>query len=480
MVRAFRTLAAVALLTVSLLACGDDDGGDGASPSSPPASLDGAATGEPLAAPEVIAGEDGPGGRELVATLEVAKAPTEIAGVEMTALTYNGSFQPPLLEMTPGDHVEITIVNGLDEATNLHTHGLHVSPITPGDNVLMTIPAGESFTYEYDLPDDHAPGTYWYHSHAHGISEGQVFAGMSGVIVIRGLDELLPADLRDVTQHVFALKDIQIEDGAIITDNIDSNASTTRLVNGQLQPVVTMRPGETQLWRLANVGADIFYRVGLSGAELHVIAEDGNPVAEVRSFEDLVMPPGKRFDVLVQAADSGSMNLETLGYDQGGDTYPEVTLATVAIDGDPAPELSLPTSLAPFEDLREVEAAESRSFAFTEDDANNQFFINGEMFSHDRVNTVVQLDTVEEWTISNDTTEQHPFHIHVNDFQVVSVNGEAYDAVSLQDTVILPSGGDVVIRMHFTDFLGKYVYHCHILNHEDNGMMAVLEVVAAA
>jgi FtsP/CotA-like multicopper oxidase with cupredoxin domain len=174
------------------------------------------------------------------------------------------------------------------------------------------------------------------------------------------------------------------------------------------------------------------------------------------------------------------MNLETLGYDQGGDTYPEVTLATVAIDGDPAPELSLPTSLAPFEDLREVEAAESRSFAFTEDDANNQFFINGEMFSHDRVNTVVQLDTVEEWTISNDTTEQHPFHIHVNDFQVVSVNGEAYDAVSLQDTVILPPGGEVVIRMHFSDFLGKYVYHCHILNHEDNGMMAVLEVVAAA
>ena len=127
-----------------------------------------------------------------------------------------------------------------------------------------------------------------------------------------------------------------------------------------------------------------------------------------------------------------------------------------------------------------MEAAESRSFVFTEDDANNQFFINGEMFSHDRVNTVVQLDTVEEWTISNDTTEQHPFHIHVNDFQVVSVNGEAYDAVSLQDTVILPPGGEVVIRMRFTDFLGKYVYHCHILNHEDNGMMAVLEVVAAA
>jgi FtsP/CotA-like multicopper oxidase with cupredoxin domain len=465
------------LLTISLVACGDDGGGgDGASPSSPPASLDGAAVGEPLVEPEVIRGEGG----ELVATLEVAKAQTQIAGVELTALTYNGSFAPPTLEIAPGDHVEITIVNGLDEATNLHTHGLHVSPISPGDNVLMTIPAGESFTYEYDLPEDHAPGTYWYHSHAHGISEGQVFAGMSGVIVISGLDELLPADLRDVTQHVFALKDIQIEGGAIITDNIDSNASTTRLVNGQLQPVVTMQPGETQLWRLANVGADIFYELAVAGMRFHVVAEDGNPVSEVQSFDSLVMPPGKRFDVLVQAPEPGSMTLETLGYDQGGDTYPQVPLVSIAVDGDPAPELPLPSSLAPFDDLRDVEADESRSFVFSEDDANNQFFINGEMFSHDRVNTVVQLDTVEEWTISNDTTEQHPFHIHVNDFQVVSVNGEAYDAVSLQDTVILPPGGEVVIRMRFTDFLGKYVYHCHILNHEDNGMMAVLEVVAAA
>ena len=462
-------------------ACGNGDGGDpggsasGPSPSNPPQTV-AAETGDPLVDPPVIASSGG----TLQATLNVAATDVSIGGVDVTAQTYNGSYQPPTLRMRPGDHVEITIVNGLDEGTNLHVHGLHVSPVNPGDNVLISIAAGESYTYVYDLPADHAPGAYWYHSHEHTVSEAQVFAGLSGTIVVEGLDELLPAELAAVTHHTLGLKDVQISDrGTIPSENIDSNAATTRLVNGQVQPVIAMRPGETQIWGLANTGADIFYRLSLGGASFTVLAEDGNPVASTREEDELVLPPGKRFDVAVQApADGGDgLALSTLGYDQGGDQYPEVLLASVDVAGAPIEPLALPTSVGTFEDLRDAEVAETRHFAFSEEDAENKFFINGKQFSHDRVDTTVALGTVEEWTIANESTEQHPFHIHVDDFQVISVNGEDYDADGWQDTVILPPGGEVVIRLAFRDFTGKFVYPCHILNHEDNGMMGVVEVV---
>lgn len=108
----------------------------------------------------------------------------------------------------------------------------------------------------------------------------------------------------------------------------------------------------------------------------------------------------------------------------------------------------------------------------------NQFFINGKEFDANRVDVQPKLGTVEEWTLVNTSSEQHPFHNHVNDFQVISVDGVLVTAPGLQDTVALSPGKNVVIRMRFADFTGKFVFHCHILNHEDNGMMAVVEVVS--
>lgn len=477
-------LALTFAVVVGLTGCGGDDDDDdaavsGPSPSSPPQDL-ATVTGEPLAEPEVITSADG----VLEATLDVASTEVEIGGVPMVAQTYNGSYQPPTLRMRPGDHVEVTLVNNIDEGTNLHVHGLHVSPISPGDNVLISIAAGETYTYEYDLPADHATGTFWYHAHEHTVSEAQVVSGMSGVIVVEGLAELLPEPLQQVTERTLALKDLQLtDDGTIDTTTMDSNRSTTRLVNGQVQPVIAMAPGETQLWRVANIGADIFYRLSLGDTDFTVVAEDGNPVSATRQEEELVLAPGKRFDVLVQAPASveggaeGELDLSTLAYDQGSDQYPEVVLATVELSGDPVEEVELPTTVGPFDDLADVEVDEEREFTFDGSDEEAAFTINGKEFSHDRVDTTVQLGAVEEWTLKNVTSEQHPFHIHVNDFQVMSVDGEAFEAENLQDTVILPPNGEVVIRMRFADFTGKFVYHCHILWHEDAGMMAVVEVV---
>jgi FtsP/CotA-like multicopper oxidase with cupredoxin domain len=407
----------------------------------------------------------------------------ELAGTPVAGRFYNGGYVGPTIRLGPGDTIELELVNALPEPTNLHFHGLHVSPSGESDNVLRHIMAGETAQYVVELPENHATGTFWYHSHQHGLSEEQVFGGLSGLIVVEGLIDLLPDELREIVERSFALKDFQLtSDGTIVQDNIDSNAPTTRTVNGAVNPELSIAPGETQLWRLANIGADIWYELSLEGHPFHVVAEDGSPVWQAWSAESLVLPPGKRFDVLVQGQSPGTYIFRTLDFDQGGDHYPDTTLATLTVGGTAVTPATLPTSLVPQDDpaLGDLSAAtvdNERELVFTEDDDNNIFMINGKQFDPNRVDQTVKLGTVEEWTIRNDTEELHPFHIHVNDFQVISINGEPYEANGLQDTIPLPLKGEVVIRIPFRDFTGKFVYHCHILNHEDNGMMGLVEVV---
>lgn len=402
-----------------------------------------------------------------------------LLGRKVRALTYNGDYMPPTMRLRPGDRLDLTLVNRLGEQTNLHTHGWHVSPKGNSDNVYLHIHPGQTYRYVYRLPKDLAPGTYWYHSHAHPLSEPQVFAGLSGAIVIDGLDRHLPRRLRGITHRLIALKDFQLDGDAIRTKDIDSDAPTNRTVNGLINPAVPIRPGETQLWRLANIGADIAYNVRLEGVRFHVIAQDANPVGEVWSADMLVMPPGSRFDVLVQGPPAGRTRLVTLPYSTGpaGDSYPQATLATLVSSGKAVKPAALPTEFAPFDDLGDDPIAQRRTMTFSQDDRANRFYINGELFTPDRIAARPKLNTTEEWRVRNLSDEQHTFHIHVNDFQVMSVNGMPYQARNWQDTVQLPVRGEVVIRMKFRDFTGKYPFHCHILNHEDNGMMANILVV---
>jgi suppressor of ftsI len=412
----------------------------------------------------------------LRATLIAEEREVEIAGQPIRGRVFNGSFVGPTLRVRPGERIELELVNHLMEPTNLHFHGLHVSPGGEADNIFRMVNPDERVQYVLEIPLDHPTGTFWYHPHMHHLALEQVFGGMSGVIVIDGLQERLPLDLQGIDEHLFALKDYQLDDaGAILLENVPRDP-TTRTVNGQINPALTMAPGETQLWRFANVGAEIFYQLRLNGHAFHVIAEDGNPVWDVRTADALVLPPGKRFDVLVQAGEVGTYTFETTTYDQGNHVYPEVQLATLTIEGDAQPPAALPASVAVDRDLDSAEIATERDIFFNDVDDDPIFEVNGQQFDPTRIDELVQLGTVEEWTIRNVTAEQHPFHLHVNDFQVVSVNGQPYNAANLQDIVILPVGGEVVIRIPFMDYPGKFVFHCHILFHEDHGMMAVVDV----
>ncbi|MEH1056921.1 multicopper oxidase family protein [Micromonospora sp. CPCC 206171] len=432
-------------------------------------------TGLPLRDPEQRVSQDG----VLRVRIALERRQVDVAGRKLWAMAYNGHYMPPTLRFRPGDRLELAFENRLGEPTNLHVHGLHVSPRGNSDNVLTHIHPGETFHYSYQFPRNLAPGTYWYHSHAHPLSEAQVAGGASGIIIVDGLKKYLPPELRDIPEHVVALKDFQVEGDGIKTENLDISATTKRTVNGQLNPTIKIRPGETQLWRLANISANIFYQLRLQGQQFQVIAQDANPVNRIFAADTLLLPAGARFDVLVRGGPPGRTQLETLAYNTGagGDQFPQANLATLVSEGEPRARVPLPTAFAPTEDFRNARVDAKQTVVFSENQATKQFFINGKQFDQNRVDIQSKLNTVEEWTVRNESNEQHTFHVHTNDFQLLSTNGKAQESHGLQDTALLPANGEIVIRIRFADYTGKSVLHCHILQHEDAGMMAILNIV---
>ncbi|SNT39969.1 Multicopper oxidase with three cupredoxin domains (includes cell division protein FtsP and spore coat protein CotA) [Streptosporangium subroseum] len=454
--------AALAITTVS---------GSDAGPSPPPPVREGA----PLRDPPQLVSHNG----ILRARLVVEGRQVDVAGRKLWALTYNGHYMPPTLRIRPGDRLELAMENRLGKYTNLHVHGLHVSPSGHSDNVFVHIHPGQTFHYSYRFPANLASGTYWYHSHAHPMSGPQVAGGLSGIIVVDGLKRYLPPDLRDITEHVIALKDFQIQGNTVKTKDLHISAPTNRTVNGQLNPTIRIRPGEIQLWRLSNISANIYYKVRLQGQPFQVIAHDANPVNRIWAADSLLLAAGARFDVLVRGGPPGRTQLQTLPYNTGpaGNRFPQATLATLVSEGALTHPTAPPTTFAPTEDLSHAVLAARRTVVFSENKAGTEYYINGRQFDPNRVDIRSKLNTVEEWTVRNDSNEEHSFHVHTNDFQLMSINGRPHEGHGWQDTVSIPPNGQIVIRMPFTDYTGRTVLHCHILNHEDAGMMAVLEIV---
>jgi len=435
----------------------------------------GEATGPDLVEPEVRASVDG----VLETSLTAAFGPVTINGQEMTSRVFDGSYPAPTLKVRPGDTIRLRVTNELDDVTNLHTHGFHTSPSGNSDNIFVEIQPGERFDYEIAIPDDHAAGLYWYHPHVHGDTFEHVNSGMAGAIIIEGgLDDF--TGISGLTDRLLVLQSSQFDaNGVIVPVDEQSTRDQLRTVNGQVNPTIRIRPGETQRWRIANATSETFCLLALEGHLLHQIAKDGQPLSQVRTQERILVMPGERIEALVQAAGEGSYELRQLLWGTGFQSQPDVVLATMVVAGEAVAPAPLPEALIPFEDLRDAAIDRRREliFAVTEDNGGTQFLIDGKTFDMNRVDQTVTLGATEEWVIINASDEWHPFHIHVNDFQVVAVNGEPVEVYGWEDTHGVPPNGSFTMRTRFLDYTGKYVYHCHILFHEDAGMMGVVEVV---
>src|SRR5829696_3729641 len=434
--------------------------------------------GATLVEPPVLRSADG----HLDVALEAQFGPAMIGGRAITTYTYNGHAPGPTLRLQPGDSLGVTLTNQMDQPTNLHTHGLHVSPAGNSDNVFVHVMPGETFAYEYAIPRDqtsglYIPGLYWYHPHMHGDSTDQVEGGMAGAVIVEGALDSLPG-IRDLPERLLVLQATQFDaEGMVITSpEIDEIAI---FVNGQQQPTLAIAPGETQRWRILNASSFMFVNLALDGHQLHQIASDANPLREVWSRDQILLSAGERIDVLIQGGPEGVYALHSLpwGADLEFQAQPDFPIATLVSTAPDVTAEPLPTTLIPFEDLRQATIDRRRELTFSEELSPFRVLIDGREFDEDRVDQTVKLGATEEWRLRNTSEDWHPFHIHVNDFQVIEVNGEPIAAHSWEDTTPIPAFGEIVIRTCFLDFPGKFVYHCHILDHEDRGMMGVVEVV---
>src|SRR4051794_25052480 len=287
---------------------------------------------------------------QLRTTLRMSTGPAQIAGGRYTTETYEGTFPAPTLVICPGDDVTARVVNdlGTKEPTNLHVHGLHVSPRGHGDNVFLEIPPGRSLTYHYRLPLDHDPGAFWYHPHLHGYVAPQIFAGLSGMIVVEGgLDNLLariPQRLmmiqstelcgQDRQSVPFALSSAERTSGSepcdfpgrAIPNALTNERFTPLFVNGTLNPSVKIRPGQLQRWRIFNANNNRIIRLNLSNQPMWVLGEDGNTLPRMRRVRTLMIGPGSRREILVRGSRRGTDRLTALPFAQfPGGNKPDLT-----------------------------------------------------------------------------------------------------------------------------------------------------------
>lgn len=425
---------------------------------------------ESFSEPAVIASDDG----VLRTTLAAKLGPTLIAGRTVSgASTYDGIFPGPTLKVRPGDRIQLTFESQITTVTNIYFHGLHVSPESNSNNIFVEVGPGDAFTYFVQIPIDHPTGLYWYHPLRYGQTNAQVYAGLSGLILIEGGHDALP-ETKGIKQRIMALKNIQLDENnsVVAVDKVDTTKQLYT-INGQLNPTLLIQPGETQLWRVANIGNDPWYTLELEGHHMYVVAQDGVTLSETTAKARIVLPPGSRVEFIVRGEPAGIYQFRTLGYDTGRKTFPQRVLATLVSQGETGRFDPLPGELVKHDDLRDTDVDNQREIRITQD--AQRFMFDGKEFDPERVDQLVDLDAVEEWVIHNDTVEDLTFHIHVNDVQLTHVNEQAVKPAVLQDIIVIPAKGSVTIRIRFTDFLGKFVFHSQNLSQLDHGMMGIVE-----
>ena len=480
------------------------------------------------------------------------------------ALSYAGSETPPTLNLNPGDTLIVNLSNAMPAApahatyandVNLHYHGLHVSPNAPADDSIdMVAPPGRSVRYEVPIPATQPPGLYWYHSHAHGESERQNLAGMSGALVIAGIAKYAPA-VTNMPQRVLIVRDreppgtplppgdlTQLEamrwsmahdSGASDGDLRGATTSQTRnpyvdfnpfyrnfvrptavdahcqgaesapktwTVNGVSQPSIGLKPGERQFWRLVNAGSDTYLDVQLDNATMQIVALDGVPLIEGTNtpssltVSHYVVPPASRIEFIVTgpAANEPSY-LRTNCFDAGatGDAMPAAILASiVATASGPAARPNAQRSSHAARPFRFHTAAFIMSQAVSVKQTvffSEQMQINGQSYDPSAPPMFyAQLGTTQDWTIVNTSTQVHTFHMHQVHFVLEAIDGVTQGREFVMDNVNVPSAtasgpGTVRLRLDFTDplIVGTFLVHCHILSHEDMGMMAKIRVGTA-
>ena len=461
-------------------------------------------------------------------------------GTGRPAFFYNGQEIAPTIRVNPGDTIKLHFQNSLPEFcavgvvsnSNLHFHGLTSSPNAPADDVITTnAQPGAAVDYVVPINTDQPPGMYWYHPHPHGLSSWEVGNGMAGIIIVEGIANEVPATaglrerdivLQDVpndaslasgesslfrrisgSRRATGVRGVLDEDSG--GNSCGPETDATPMINGVTRASIGIKPGETELFRVLNASGHRHFDLYLGGLTMTIVAEDGVPIdtypgaPQTITATDVVIPPAGRVEFLVTSL-GGQVPITSNCYHSGpaGDANPQVSLGILADDTNwpPAAQAQFTDHVRRITSLQHSQfyrvplpaPAAQRLVHFQEDD--NGFYINGQQYSPTAAPQIVASSgTVEEWTLENDTQEVHSFHIHQVHFVVESINGAPppaaphwVDTIDIQPEGVgvsgqlTPSLTKVLVDFRDPIVRGTFVYHCHILDHEDGGMMAKITV----
>ena len=441
---------------------------------------------------------------------------------------YSDGTEAPTLVVNPGDQLVLNLTNQnmsmgpslshvmtsasandcaggamTSSATNVHFHGLNIPPTCHSDDVIKTLiqPNDPPFQYNIHIPDNEPPGLYWYHPHPHGFTTDQITGGAAGALIVNGLEQVRP-EAAGLAERVFVIRQIDLN------GSDESSALTTNFVPAfeSLSDSVMMKPSEKQVWRVVNATAIYFLQLQLQSSAkptmMQLLAVDGVPLQTPADVNEVIIPPAGRAEFIVQGPSlSQTFQFVNVGFNTGpgGDQNSPSELATVlassnAPDPPRLPTLTRKSTVTRFAGLSQLKPTKQRHLYFSESTDGTQFFITvagqkPKIYDpHDPPSVVTHQGAIEDWTIENRSTEVHAFHIHQLHFLVTAINGVPIKNPIVRDTVTVPywdgkssTYPSVTVRLDFRDpeTVGTFLYHCHILDHEDGGMMAKIRVLPA-
>jgi FtsP/CotA-like multicopper oxidase with cupredoxin domain len=396
-------------------------------------------------------------------------------------------------------------------STNIHFHGLNIPPVCHQDDVINTTIANTdaAFEYKFQVPANDAPGMYWYHPHLHGSSTLQVNGGAAGILIVGGMEKIKP-ETAGLPERVLIIRQQFTNPNSWIAGPYQLTLNYQPAVpNSAFQPIIQMQPGAREFWRVANASTQGFMKLavlfGQTAQPLQIIALDGIPVTQDYTVKSFDLPPGGRVEFIVKGPPAGqTASFWQMGFDTGpiGNPNPAQILANIQTTPSAPQPVAVPPNpgkqqtlvLKRFVNLLNAPVNQKRTIYFAEatngTNGPTEFFIGvagqtPKLFAmSDPPAVVTKSGAVEDWIIQNRTGETHAFHIHQIHFLYLALNGQAVASPQLRDTVVVPAWNGtgpypyVTLRLDFRDpeIVGTFVFHCHVLDHEDAGMMAKIRV----
>ncbi len=398
--------------------------------------------------------------------------------------------------------------------TNLHTHGFHVSPFQ--DDIFRKVEAGFFSYYTYDLKN-HTPGTMWYHPHVHGSTALQVASGMSGAIIIEedNLDNFKDLAAASKPEHERVLIFNQVFFDTITGELPDfetlrrvRNPPKGTTINGVIVPKMKINPGEVQRWRLIHSGYDSTLALKFpEEAEVFQMSVDGIMFNAPREVNTIHMAPGNRTDILIKfdpGTKKSTYDVKSIDYNEFCEYFPskqecqnvvsvqdKETIIKIILEGQGL-NMNMPKKIpGPGKDLGDISDKELRNLgkprktefniARDEETGKFKFMVNNDVFKAGIINETLELNTAEEWLVSS-AGGRHPYHIHINPFQVTKFGNLEVKPPIWKDVIIVNKNDEeninaqAYIRARYQEYWGDFVLHCHILHHEDRGMMQRIRI----